>query len=510
MRKVFLLILDGYGNGKLTNTNAVHMANTPFLDSMTTRWTSTELQASGTAVGLPAGLMGNSEVGHLNLGAGRIVFQTISRIDKAIADGSFFYNSAIVNSIEYAKKTGRPLHLLGLISDGGVHSSMNHVKAILDSAKRNNCKDVFLHVFTDGRDTPPQSGLKFVLSIEKYMAEIGLGRIATISGRYWAMDRDKRWDRVQKAYNALVNGEGDPFDTAEKAIMAAYQNNTTDEFIPPSIISSDGKSNQISMGDAVLFFNFRADRARELTLALTDHNFSEFSTAKLDLHYTTMAKYHADYEFPTAFKPVKLVNLLGEEIARNGLKQFRIAETEKYAHITFFFNGGVEQPLPNESRSLVQSPKVATYDLQPEMSANEVADRALNALEMDYSFILLNFANPDMIGHTGSLPAVVKALEALDPLVESIVKKAHTREFDLFITADHGNCEVMVDEDGQPHTAHTTNLVPFVYAPFDDNGRQLRAGGVLADVAPTILELLNILKPSEMNGLSLFMDTKAL
>jgi len=504
MRKVFLLILDGYGKGELSETNAVHIANTPFLSSMTDRWASTELTASGSAVGLPNGLMGNSEVGHLNLGAGRIVFQTISRIDQSIADGSFYHNTALINSIEYAKENHKPLHLLGLISDGGVHSTIEHLKAVLDSAKKRKLQNVYLHLFTDGRDTPPQSGISYVRSLEEYMTGMDIGKIATITGRYWAMDRDKRWERIEKAYNALVNGEGLQYTSAEEAIQAAYSNGTSDEFIPPSIIVQEDIKSTIRDGDAVFFYNFRADRARELTLSLTDRDFNEFPTSSLNLHYTTMTEYHADYEFPIAFNPVKLENILGEEISRNGLKQFRVAETEKYAHITFFFNGGVEQPLTNEIRTLVPSPKVPTYDLQPEMSAREVADRALNALEEDYSFILLNFANPDMIGHTGSLPAIVKALEAIDPMVEALVKKAHSREFDLFITADHGNCELMTDEAGHPHTAHTTNRVPFVYAPFDGNNKQLKASGILADVAPTILELLNISQPLEMTGTTLF------
>lgn len=503
--RVFLLILDGYGLREEAVGNGAKLARTPLLHSMASRWGSTALSASGRDVGLPAGQMGNSEVGHLNLGAGRVVYQEITRIDRSIETREFFDKPALIDAADYASRQGVAWHLMGLVSDGGVHSSMEHLYALLEFAKRRSIHPVFIHAFMDGRDTPPQSGITYIRQLQDKIREIGVGKIATVTGRYWAMDRDKRWDRVERAYKALVYGEGMPFASAEEAVEDSYRRGVTDEFIEPSIIMKGDKPTvRMRYGGGMMFFNFRADRARELTRALADPSFKEFVRKPLDPHYTTMTRYSEEFNYPVVFPPRALDKILTQILAENGLKQFRIAETEKYAHVTYFFNGGVEEPSPGEHRALIASPKVATYDLQPEMSAADVASRALEAFDEDFSFILLNFANPDMVGHTGSIEAIVRALEALDPLVEQLIRKAQSNGFTTLVTSDHGNCEMMIDENGGPHTAHTTNLVPFVVVPPDDGMIALRQGGVLADVAPTILHLLGLQQPREMEGRNLF------
>ncbi len=505
-KKVFLLILDGYGLREDRNGNAVKLANTPFLHEMLEKYPWTKLSASGLDVGLPIGQMGNSEVGHLNIGAGRIVYQEITRIDRSIETGEFNKNPALIDCVKFANKNSVALHLMGLVSDGGVHSSLDHLYALLQLAKEYGLKRVYIHAFMDGRDTPPQSGIQHIRALQAKIQEIGIGRIATVAGRYWAMDRDKNWDRIEKAYKALVMGEGLPFSSAEEAVLASYQSGKSDEFIEPSVVLNGGKPTaQICSGDAILFFNFRADRAREITLALTDPSFKEFETIPLNPNYTTLTSYDVRFDFPVAFPPHKLKNILAGVLAESGLTQFHIAETEKYAHVTFFFNGGEEPPFKGETRSLVASPKVATYDMQPEMSALGVAERALDALEENYSFILLNFANPDMVGHTGSLDAVIQALEALDPLVKRLVEKSSAEGYTTFITADHGNCEQMYDENGGPFTSHTTNLVPFVVVTPDGSTVRLRNEGILADIAPTILKIIGLPQPEEMEGKSLLL-----
>jgi len=506
--KIFLIILDGFGINPKFDANAVHLANTPFLKSMYSRYSWTTLRSSGTSVGLPEGLMGNSEVGHLNIGAGRIVNQDITRIDEAIQDGSFFENSAIQNSIRHARDYNTPWHLIGLVSDGGVHSSLDHLYALLELAKSEEIDRVYLHALLDGRDTSPTAGVEYIRQVEDRMANIGVGKIVSVCGRYWAMDRDRRWDRVEDAYHMLTAGEGEKFRSADEAIQASYLKHVTDEFVKPSVIvGGNGKPVSIlRRGDAVMFFNFRADRARELTVALTSPEFREFRTENLNLHFSTMTQYRYDFDFPVAFGPEQLEKILAEVLSSNSLKQLRIAETEKYAHVTFFFNGGEDTAFPGEDRELIPSPKVATYDLKPEMSAPEVTQKVIESLEKDYSFILLNFANPDMVGHTGVQTAIIEALEVLDSLVEKLVKKALGRGFKVLLTSDHGNCEQMIDDDGEPHTAHTTNRVPFIL--FDPT-TELRSDGILADVAPTILKLLGIEQPVEMTGKSLIKQSRS-
>jgi len=501
-KRVFLIVLDGFGINPEFKANAVHQANTKFLKSMYSDNPWTTLRASGTSVGLPEGLMGNSEVGHLNLGAGRIVNQDITRIDLAIQDASFFTNSAILDSARHARDFNKAWHLIGLVSDGGVHSSLDHLYALLELAKREQLENVFLHALMDGRDTSPTGGIEYLRQVEAKMNSLGVGRIATVCGRYWAMDRDNRWDRVEDAYHMLTAAEGIRYSSSQEATQKSYDNHITDEFINPSIIvdPSGNPLATVNNGDSVLFFNFRADRARELTLALTSPDFQEFQTQKLNLHYTTMTKYRDDFKFPIAYSPVKLSNILGEVIANTSLKQLRIAETEKFAHVTFFFNGGADSAFPGEIRKLTPSPKVATYDLKPEMSAPVVAKNVLEALEDDYSFILLNFANPDMVGHTGVQSAIIEALETIDPIVEKLIDKAIEKGFKVLLTSDHGNCEQTIDDKGEAHTAHTTNRVPLV---LFGSPAELRSDGILADVAPTILQILGIDQPKEMTGKSL-------
>ena len=455
------------------------------------------------AVGLPEGQMGNSEVGHLNIGAGRIVYQELTRITKAIEDGDFFENEALMKAMKNAKENNASLHLMGLLSDGGVHSHIDHLKGLLEFAKKEGLQKVYVHAFMDGRDVPPSSGKEFIIKAEEMMKEVGVGQIATVSGRYYAMDRDNRWERVQLAYNAIVLGEGEKASSAVEAIENSYHDEKTDEFVLPCVIEEDGHPTAtIKNGDSVVFFNFRPDRARELTRAINDKEFAGFKRETLNLTFVTMTQYDKTLErVNIAFKPQTLVNTLGEYVSSKGLEQLRIAETEKYAHVTFFFNGGVEKENPGEERKVIPSPKVATYDLKPEMSAYEVTDELLNRLDQDkYDMIILNFANPDMVGHTGVVQAAVKAIEAVDECLGKIVDKVLEKDGTVFITADHGNAETEIDfSTGNPFTAHTTNPVPFVWVSNNINGRTLKSGK-LADIAPTMLNVMNLEVPEEMTG----------
>jgi len=502
-KPVMLMILDGFGIAEKSEGNAVALANKPNFDRLVKEYPNTQLQASGMAVGLPEGQMGNSEVGHLNIGAGRIVYQELTRITKAIEDGDFFENEALMKAMKNAKENNASLHLMGLLSDGGVHSHIEHLKGLLEFAKKEGLQKVYVHAFMDGRDVPPSSGKDFIIKAEEMMKEVGVGQIATVSGRYYAMDRDNRWERVQLAYNAIVLGEGEKASSAIEAIDNSYHDEKTDEFVLPCVIEEDGHPTAtIKNGDSVVFFNFRPDRARELTRAINDKEFAGFNRETLDLTFVTMTQYDKTLErVNIAFKPQTLVNTLGEYVSSKGLEQLRIAETEKYAHVTFFFNGGVEKENPGEERKVIPSPKVATYDLKPEMSAYEVTDELLNRLDQDkYDMIILNFANPDMVGHTGVVQAAVKAIEAVDECLGKIVDKVLEKDGTVFITADHGNAETEIDfSTGNPFTAHTTNPVPFVWVSNNIDGRTLKSGK-LADIAPTMLNVMNLEVPEEMTG----------
>lgn len=503
-----LMILDGFGINENEKGNAVKLANTPNIDKLMKTCPTTVIHTSGLQVGLPEGQMGNSEVGHTNIGAGRIVYQELTRITKSIEDGDFFSIPEFVEAIENCKKHHSKLHVLGLLSDGGVHSHMRHLFAILELAKRKDFEDVYVHCFLDGRDTPPASGENYIAKLEEKMKEKGIGKIASISGRFYAMDRDKRWQRVQKAYDALVNGIGNKATTALSAIESSYQKEVFDEFVEPTVIySGDEPVATIGENDSVIFFNFRPDRAREITRTLVDPEFTEFDTKKLNLYYVCFTQY--DETLPNvhiAFKPETLKNTFGEYISNNGLTQLRIAETEKYAHVTFFFNGGEEKQYPGEDRILVPSPKVETYDMQPEMSAEEVTQKVIEAIKTNkYNAIILNYANPDMVGHTGSLDAAIKAIEKIDECVQRVVDAVKEVEGTVIITADHGNAEQMIDyKTGEPHTAHTTNPVPLILVGKD--GVKLKEGK-LADLAPTMLEVMGLEKPKEMTGESLIQKT---
>ncbi|MCL1853681.1 MAG: 2,3-bisphosphoglycerate-independent phosphoglycerate mutase [Peptococcaceae bacterium] len=501
-----LTIFDGMGYSADQEGNAVQAACMPCLDRLVGEYPKTLLKASGRAVGLPEGQMGNSEVGHLNMGAGRIVYQELTRITKAIEDKVFFRNAVLLKAM---RETGDgALHLLGLISDGGVHSHIEHVFALLEMAVAEGVEDVFVHVLLDGRDVLPQSAKTFIIRLEQKMAELGRGKIATVCGRYYAMDRDKRWDRVEKAYLALAEGEGLVAPSALAAVEKSYDLKVSDEFVEPTVVvDSDGKPvAAIDDGDTVIFFNFRADRARELTRAFTDENFVGFEIERQpQINFVCLTQYDAMLSCPVAFPPQNLENTLGRVLADNGVKQLRIAETEKYAHVTFFFNGGVEEPDDFEERCLIPSPAVATYNLKPEMSACEVTDEVLKRLaEGDYGVVILNFANPDMVGHTGFFQAAVEAMEVVDGCLERIAQAVEVRGGTLIVTADHGNAERMYDEEAEAaYTAHTSNKVPFVLADSFYKGRELRSGGSLADIAPTVLDILGIEIPAEMTGKSL-------
>ena len=511
-RPVALVILDGFGVYKPYPGNAVRLAHTPNADRWHAELPYTELIASGRDVGLPIGQMGNSEVGHLNLGAGFIVDQWITRLDRAIENGSFFTNPALTGAIAHARAHGTALHLLGLLGDGGVHASDAHLRATLQLAHDHGLDRVFLHLFTDGRDTPPDSARGFVRDLEAFLATLGTGRIATISGRYYAMDRDKRWERVALAYDALVAGQGETATSAAEALTASQHAGTTDEFLRPTVITGGGglPVAAIHDGDAVIFTNFRNDRVRELTHALLDRDFAGFPRPILprDLHFVTMTEYEAGLPVSIAFPPHDVEEPLAAVLANHGLRQFHAAETEKYPHVTFFFNGGRETPFPGEERALVPSPKVATYDLQPEMSAAGVAEAVVAAVASgNFDFIIVNFANPDMVGHTGVLSAAVAACETADACAGRVVAAILAAGGAALITADHGNAEIMIDEaTGGPHTAHTTNPVPvWLATPPGDPLRHaaLRRGGCLADVAPTLLALLGVPPAASMTGQSL-------
>ena len=500
-----LMILDGFGENKEEKANAVKLANTPNIDKLMKTCPTTDIHTSGLDVGLPEGQMGNSEVGHTNIGAGRIVYQELTRITKSIEDGDFFTNEEFIAAIENCKKYNSKLHIMGLLSNGGVHSHIRHLFGLLELAKRRDFEDVYVHCFMDGRDTAPSSGESFISELEEKMKEKGVGKIATITGRFYAMDRDKRWQRVEKAYNALVRGEGEKATSAIGAVESSYQKEIFDEFIEPTVIVN-GETPVATIGkhDSVIFFNYRPDRAREITRTLVDKEFNEFEVEKdLDLYYVCMTSY--DETMPNvhiAFKKEELKNTFGEYISNNNLTQLRIAETEKYAHVTFFFNGGEEKQYPGEDRILVPSPKVETYDLKPEMSAYEVTDKVVEAINSKkYDCIILNYANPDMVGHTGVLEAAIKAIETIDECVGRVVEAINNQDGVLIITADHGNAEQMIDyKTGEPHTAHTTNPVPLILVGMEN--AKLREGR-LADLAPTMLDIMNLEKPAEMTGESL-------
>ncbi len=504
-----LMILDGYGLNDKAEHNAVAEAKTPVMDKLMKEYPFVRGNASGMAVGLPDGQMGNSEVGHLNMGAGRIVYQELTRITKEIQDGTFFENPALLEAVNNCKEKNSALHLFGLLSDGGVHSHNTHLYGLLELAKRNGLSNVYVHCFLDGRDTPPASGKGFAEELEAKMAEIGVGKIASVMGRYYAMDRDNNYDRVQLAYNAMTKGEGETAVSGPAAIQQSYDNDKTDEFVLPTVVVEDGKPvATIKDGDSVIFFNFRPDRAREITRAFCDNDseFKGFDRKRADIKFVCFSEY--DPTIPNksvAFHKIAVTNTFGEWLAANNMTQARIAETEKYAHVTFFFNGGVEEPNKDEDRVLVPSPKeVATYDLKPEMSAYAVCDKLTDAIKSGkYDVIIINFANPDMVGHTGVEDAAIKAVEAVDECVGKAVEAILSVDGTMFICADHGNAEQLVDyETGAPFTAHTTNQVPFILVNYDKD-YTLREGGCLADIVPTLIETMGMTQPVEMTGKSL-------
>ncbi len=505
--RVILVIMDGFGLSKIDNddSNSFKLADTPHLDRIFDANSLCEVYASGRAVGLPKGQMGNSEVGHQNIGAGRVVYQDITRIDVAIERGELRENVALNGAFNHVIDKQTTLHLIGLVSDGGVHSSLDHLEALITEAKKKGVARLVVHALMDGRDTPPHSGIDHLKRLKSFCATVGLGKIATVIGRYYAMDRDNRWERVAKAYAALVHGEGRQYSDPIEAIKDSYERDVTDEFVEPSVIMENGAPiATMQDGDAVLFFNFRADRAREISRALTEPDFAEFPVNPLHLHFVTMTQYQQDFKFPVLFPPQHLTNILGEIVSKAGFKQLRIAETEKYAHVTFFFNGGEEKVFKGEDRILIPSPKVATYDLQPEMSAPEVARKTVEAIASEqYNLIVLNFANPDMVGHTGIIEAAVKAVETVDTGVWQVLRAAFAHDYTMILTADHGNCEMMVDPaTSQPFTAHTTNPVPcFV---LDKHYKiTLRPEAALCDIAPTILQIFGLKQPEEMDGHSI-------
>lgn len=493
--------MDGWGLGKVASADAIQHAKTPFTSSLYKKYPNTTLVTCGEAVGLPDGQMGNSEVGHLNLGAGRIVYQELQRINVAVRDGSFAQNETLLKSIRFAKANNKPLHLLGLVSNGGVHSHINHVKAIADVCKAEGLDKVFIHAFTDGRDCDPKSGLAFLIELQQHLNS-SVGKIASVSGRYYAMDRDKRWERVKLAYDALVKGEGPKATDAIAAVENAYSNNVTDEFIKPTVIVDEAQQPlaTINDGDVAICFNFRTDRCREITQVLTQIDLPDFDMHKLSLHYTTMTEYDKTYNnVHVVFENDNLNNTLGEILEQNGKKQIRIAETEKYPHVSFFFSGGREKPFEGEKRIMVQSPKVATYDLQPEMSAYEVTAAIVKEIDQQSAdFICLNFANADMVGHTGVWEAAIKAVETVDKCVEQVVTHGLDNGYTIFLTADHGNSDFMINEDGSPNTAHTLNLVPFFI--IDKEWKGTVKPGKLGDLAPTILTMMHLPVPKEMTG----------
>ena len=499
-----LIIMDGFGLRKETEGNAIAAAKHPNLDRLWATCPHTQIGASGMDVGLPDGQMGNSEVGHTNMGAGRIVYQELTRITKSIEEGEYLSNPVLLHAMENAKKPGAALHLMGLLSDGGVHSHIHHLFGLIEMAKKMGVEKVYIHCFMDGRDVPPTSGAEYIEELQKELEKTGVGKIATVSGRYYAMDRDNRWERVVKAYDAMVNGEGVKAPDPAAMMRQSYADGVTDEFIVPAVVTEGA---EVKSGDSVIFFNFRPDRARELTRTLVDPDFAGFERKKgfFPLTYICMTQYDATMpNVEVAYAPQSLANTFGEYISKNGLTQLRIAETEKYAHVTFFFNGGVEAPYPGEDRALIPSPKVATYDLQPEMSAYLVTDEVVKRIRSGkYDVIILNYANCDMVGHTGVFEAAVKAVEAVDTCLGRTLAAIEEMGGRAFVTADHGNADMMTDEEGNPFTAHTTNPVPFIAVGFPEGTKLLPHGGRLADIAPTMLQALSLPQPAEMTGRSM-------
>ncbi|MXV15840.1 2,3-bisphosphoglycerate-independent phosphoglycerate mutase [Hufsiella ginkgonis] len=499
-KKLALLILDGWGYGKNDRSNAVLKADTPFFDKLVATYPNSKLEASGEAVGLPAGQMGNSEVGHMNLGAGRIVYQELGRINKAVTDNELTTNPVLSEAFAYAKRENKPVHLIGLLSDGGVHSHIGHVSGLCDAAKAAGLDQVFVHAFMDGRDTDPNSGLGFIAALEEHLAASS-GKIASLIGRYYAMDRDNRWERVKMAYDLLVHGTGEAVSDLAAAVKKSYNEGVTDEFIKPIVkVGSDNRPLAvIRPGDVVICFNFRTDRGREITIALTQKAFPDYQMEPLPLNYITMTSYDETFkDVQVVFRKDDLTDTLGEVLERNHRKQVRIAETEKYPHVTFFFSGGREQPFEGETRLMIPSPKVATYDLKPEMSAEGIRDAICREMKDNHpDFICLNFANPDMVGHTGSFEAVVKAVETVDHCAQTVVETGIGLGYSFIIIADHGNAEFMINEDGSPNTAHTTNLVPCIL--IDSDYKAVR-DGKLGDIAPTVLKILGIAAPEKMTG----------
>ncbi|CAL2104898.1 2,3-bisphosphoglycerate-independent phosphoglycerate mutase [Tenacibaculum sp. 190524A02b] len=502
-KKVILMILDGWGITQNPDVSAIYNAKTPYINSLYNKYPNAELRTDGEHVGLPEGQMGNSEVGHMNLGAGRIVYQNLAKINNAVADGSLAKEPELIKAFEYAKINNKNVHFLGLVSNGGIHSHINHLKGLLSSANEYGLNDVYLHAFTDGRDCDPKSGKFFINDIEKHMEQT-TGKLATITGRYYAMDRDNRWERVQLAYNALVNGQGSFSKNAENSILESYENNVTDEFIKPIIMTDENNQpiTTIQPDDVVIFFNFRTDRGRQLTQALSQNDFLEQQMEKLPLYFVTLTNYDATFKnINVVYDNKNIENTLGEVLANAGKKQIRIAETEKYPHVTFFFSGGREKEFDGEKRLLCPSPKVATYDLKPEMSAYEIKDAIIPELQKgDVDFVCLNFANGDMVGHTGVFEAAVKACEAVDICVKDVISTALDNEYTTILIADHGNCETMINPDGSPHTAHTTNPVPMIL--IDNDLKEIK-NGILGDIAPTILRLMDVAQPKEMTQHSL-------
>ncbi|SNS47707.1 phosphoglycerate mutase [Ekhidna lutea] len=494
-KKVILLILDGWGIAKDTSVSAIEKAKTPFMDRMFQEYPNSTLEASGLSVGLPEGQMGNSEVGHMNIGAGRVVYQDLVKISNAVNDGSIAENETLKSALGYARENKKPIHLIGLVSDGGVHSHINHLKGLLSSFHQEDFDDVYIHAFTDGRDTDPKGGVGYIRDLQHHMAET-TGTLATITGRYFAMDRDNRWERVKLAYDAMVHGEGKKVQDPLRAMEESYMEGVTDEFLKP-IICANAK---IQEGDVVLCFNFRTDRGRQITQALTQKDFPDHEMKKMNLHYVTMTNYDASFKgVHVMYGKENLTMTMGEVLEKNKKKQIRIAETEKYPHVTFFFSGGREEPFDGETRLLCPSPKVATYDLQPEMSAHDIRDKIIPELKnQSADFICLNFANPDMVGHTGVFEAAVKACETVDSCTESVVNSALENDYLSIIIADHGNSDMMINPDGTPNTAHTTNLVPFIVVDKEFKG-DLKSGK-LGDLAPTMLQFMGVDVPKEMTG----------
>jgi len=513
-KPVCLIIMDGWGISDAEKGNAIKQADTPNIDKYKKTYPNTILNSSGEAVGLPEGQMGNSEVGHLNIGAGRVIYQEFTRISRSIRNKDFFENKVLIGAMDNVKQKGSSLHLMGLVSDGGVHSHLDHLKALVDLSVSHNIKNIYIHAFLDGRDVPPRSALPYLQDLKKHLEDNGRGEIATVSGRYYAMDRDNRWDRTKKAYDALVYRQGERYPNIDKVIEKSYERGIDDEFVIPSIIDvKDEQKAKVKSGDSIIFFNFRPDRARQLTRAFINDEFDAFHRGPQPpkTYYVTMTQYDKEFDVPVAYPPKEISNTLGEVLSKNGLKQLRIAETEKYAHVTFFFNGGVEKAFKDEDRILIPSPKVPTYDLKPEMSACEVTDKLIEILQKDvYDVIILNYANADMVGHTGKIEKAIKAIEAVDRCVGRVVEQIRTMGGVAVITADHGNAEEMYDEEKMSDlTQHSVHPVPFILCSNDFG--QLRqsedkAGGCLCDIAPTVLGLLGIDKPEEMTGKSLIKE----